>query len=64
MKKLQKLADNHLNGVVETYQGMARPWTDEVDEAMVEGEINSPEFQAFVKMIEADALGDGIRFVD
>ena len=55
MKKLQLLADNHLNGVVEMYQDEARSWENNVDEERIWAEIGTDEFQSLVDRVEADA---------
>ena len=52
MKRLQKIAE-HRSGVVETYKGETRKWFDVINDDDVYAAIGDPDFQAYVRLIEA-----------
>ena len=52
MKRLQKIAE-HRSGVVETYKGETRNWFDVINDDDVYAAIGDPDFQAYVRLIEA-----------
>ena len=54
MEKLQSILSE---GVVKSYQGAQKTWMEEVTEDQIYADLNSKEFQSFVGLIEADALG-------
>ena len=53
MKRLNKIAEANLNGIVDAYKDETRSWFDIVNEDDVYAAIEDPEFQAFVRLIEA-----------
>ena len=55
MKKLNKIAEANLCGIVDAYRGEHRAWMDQVDENRIESELRDPDFEAFVRLIEAIA---------
>ena len=55
MKKLNKIAEANLCGIVNAYRDEHRAWMDQVDENRIESELRDPDFEAFVRLIEAIA---------
>lgn len=60
MERLNKIANANLSGIIDAYQGESRDWWDDVDETRIEADMNDPQFEAFVRFIEATASEDGL----
>ena len=52
MERLNKIAE-HRSGVVDTYKGETRDWFDVINDDDVYAAIGDPDFQAFVRLVEA-----------
>ena len=51
MEKLNKLAEAHLNGIIDAYQDETREWWDLVDEEAIYKEIGEHEFDVYVRLL-------------
>ena len=55
MRKLNQLAAEHLNNILDIYNGKTRPWWPGVNEDAIYEDIAKPEFDEYVRRIVADA---------
>lgn len=55
MRKLNQLAAEHLNNILDIYNGETRPWWEGVDEDAIYEDIAKSEFDEYVRRIVADA---------
>lgn len=53
MEKLDKIAQYHDCGIVNAYKGETRTFFDTVNDDDVYAALGAPEFQAFVRLVEA-----------
>ena len=54
MENLNKLANAQLNGIIDTYKGETRDWWKLVNEDAIYETIGEPEFELYVRLLEAE----------
>ena len=59
MEKLNTIAENQLRGILDAYEGETREFFGTVSDDDVYAALEDPDFQAFVRLIEAVGLSDG-----